>query len=64
MFMNIEPENVIPRLLPANLNRTIDLLNDGWCYHHARFNVSQLQELYLYLDLPAILKISTRGHDF
>ncbi len=62
MFMNIEPEDRIPRLLPANLNRTFDLLNDGWCYHHTRFNVSQLQELYLRLNLPVSLTISTRGH--
>jgi hypothetical protein len=26
MFMSIELEDVIPRLLPANLNRTFDLL--------------------------------------
>jgi len=26
MFMKIEPEYRIPRLLPANLNRTFDLL--------------------------------------
>jgi len=62
MFMNIEPEDQIPRLLPANLNRTFDLINDGWCYHHTRFNVSQLRELYLHLDLPVTLNISTRGH--
>jgi hypothetical protein len=62
MFMNIEPENRILRLLPANLNRTFDLLNDGWCYHHTRFNISQLRELYLRLDLPVSLTISTRGH--
>ena len=62
MFMNIEPEDRIPRLLPANLNRTFDLLNDGWCYHHTRFNVSKLQELYLRLNLPVSLTISTRGH--
>jgi hypothetical protein len=62
MFMNIEPEDRIPRLLPANLNRTFDLLNDGWCYHHTCFNVSQLRELYLRLDLPVSLTISTRGH--
>jgi hypothetical protein len=61
-FMNIEPEDQIPRLLPANLNRTFDLLNNGWCYHHTRFNVSQLRELYLHLDLPVTLNISTRGH--
>jgi len=42
MFMNIEPEDRIPRLLPENLNRTFDLINDGWCYHHTHFNVSQL----------------------
>jgi hypothetical protein len=60
--MNIEPENRILRLLPANLNRTFDLLNDGWCYHHTRFNISQLRELYLRLDLPVSLTISTRGH--
>jgi hypothetical protein len=62
MFMNIEPEDRIPRLLPANLNRTFDLLNDEWCYHHTRFNVSQLREQYLHLDLPVSLNISTRGH--
>jgi len=60
--MNIEPEDRIPRLLLTKLNRTIDLLNDGWCYHHTRFNVSYLWELYLRLDIPVILKISTRGH--
>jgi len=62
IIMNIEPEDQIPRLLPANLNRTFDLLNNGWCYHHTRFNVSQLRELYLHLDLPVTLNISTRGH--
>jgi hypothetical protein len=29
MFMNIETEQVIPCLLPANLNHTFDLLNTG-----------------------------------
>jgi hypothetical protein len=62
MFMNIEPEDMIPRLLPANLNRTFDLLDNGWCYHHTRFTVSQLQELYHRLNLPVTLVISTRGH--
>jgi hypothetical protein len=62
MFMNIEPEDMIPRLLPANLNRTFDLLDNGWCYHHTRFTVSQLRELYHRLNLPVTLVISTRGH--
>jgi hypothetical protein len=62
MFMNIEPEDRIPRLLQANLNRTFDLLDNGWCYHHTCFNVSQLQELYHHLNLPVTLMISTRGH--
>ncbi len=60
--MNIEQEDRIPRLLPANLNCTFDLLNNEWCYHHTRFNVWQLWELYLCLDLPVNLNISTRGH--
>ncbi len=28
MFLNIEPEQVIPSLLPANLNHTFDLLDN------------------------------------
>jgi len=62
MLMNIEPEDRIPRLLPASLNRTFDLLDNGWCYHHTHFNVSQLWELYHHLNLPVTLVISTRGH--
>jgi hypothetical protein len=62
MFMNIEPEEAFPCLLPANLNHTFDLLDNGWCYHHTRFNVCQLQELYHHLDLPVSLTISTRQH--
>jgi hypothetical protein len=42
MFMNIEPEDRIPCLLPANLNHAFDLLDSGWCYHHTRFNVCRL----------------------
>jgi hypothetical protein len=33
MFMNIEPEDRFPHLVLANLNRTFDLLDNGWCYH-------------------------------
>jgi hypothetical protein len=62
MFMNIEPEDIIPRLLPANRNRTFHLLDNGWCYHHTCFNVCQLQELYHRLNLPLSLAISTKGH--
>jgi hypothetical protein len=62
MFMNIEPEDVIPRLLPANLNCTFNLLENGWCYHHTRFSIIQLRELYHCLNLPLSLTISTRGH--
>jgi hypothetical protein len=47
MFMNIEPEDVIPHLLPANLNRTFNLLDSRWCYHHTCFSVVQLRELYI-----------------
>jgi len=62
MFMNIEPEDQIPRLLPANLNRAFDLLDNRWRYHHTRFNICQLRELYHHLDLPVSLTISIRGH--
>jgi hypothetical protein len=62
MFMNIEPEDHIPHLLPANLNCPFNLLDNGWCYHHTRFNICQLWELYHCLDLPVSLTISTRGH--
>jgi hypothetical protein len=62
MIMNIEPEDIIPCLLPANLNRTFDLLDNGWCYHHTRFNVVQLHELYHWLNLPVSLASSTKGH--
>jgi hypothetical protein len=60
--MNFEPEMVIPRLLPANLNHTFDLLDNRWYYHHASFNACQLQELYHRLNLPVSLTISTSGH--
>jgi hypothetical protein len=62
MFMNVEPEDVIPCLLPANRNRTFDLLDNGWCYHHMRFNACQLCKLYHQLNLPVSLAISTKGH--
>ncbi len=61
-FMTIEPDQVIPRFAPANRNRTFDLLEDGWCYHHTRFTVAQLRELYLRLQLPVTFTISTVGH--
>jgi hypothetical protein len=61
MFMSIEPEDIIPRLLPADLKCTFDLLDNGWCYHHTRFNVVQLRELYHRLNLPVSLAISTKG---
>ena len=61
-FMTIEPDQVIPRFAPANRNRTFDLLEDGWCYHHTRFTVAQLRELYLRLQLPVTFNISTVGH--
>jgi hypothetical protein len=62
MFMNIEPEDDIPCLLQANRNHTLDLLDNGWCYHHTRFSVVQLHELYQRLNLPVSLTISTKGH--
>ncbi len=61
-FMNIEPDQVIPRFAPANRNCTLDLLEDGWCYHHTCFTVAQLRELYLCLQLPVTFTISTIGH--
>ena len=60
--MNIEPEDRIPCLVSANLNWTFELLDNGWCYHHTRFNVFQLQELYHRLNLPVSLTILTKGH--
>jgi hypothetical protein len=62
MYMNIEPEKLIPCLLPTNLNHTFDLLGNGWCYHHTCFNVCQLPELCHHLNLPVSLTISTGGH--
>jgi hypothetical protein len=61
MFMNIEPEDVIPCLLPANLNHTFNLLDNGWCYHHTCFNVSQLCELYHHLQLLVMFSIFSKG---
>jgi hypothetical protein len=61
-FMNIEPDQVIPRFAPANHNHTFDLLEDGWCYHHTRFTVAQLHELYLHLQLPVMFTVSIVGH--
>ncbi len=62
MAMNIQPEEVIPLLIPANCNHTFDLLDNGWCYHHACFSACQLHELYHYLKLAVSLTISTIGH--
>jgi hypothetical protein len=45
-FMTIEPDQVTPWFAPANRNHTFNLLEDGWCYHHTRFTVAQLCELY------------------
>jgi hypothetical protein len=59
MFMSIEPEEVIPHLLLANLHCTFNLLDNWRCYHHTHFYVCQLQELYHCLDLPVSLTIST-----
>ncbi len=61
-FMTIEPDQDIPRFAPANRNRTFDLLEDGRCYHHTRFTVAQLCELYLHLQLPVTFTISTVSH--
>jgi hypothetical protein len=60
-FMTIEPDQVIPQFAPANHNRTFDLLEDGWCYHHTCFTIAQLHELYLRLQLPVTFNISTVG---
>jgi hypothetical protein len=62
MFMSIQPEEVIPHLLPANLHYTFNLLDNGWWYHHTWFNVCKLHEQYHCLDLPVSLTISTREH--
>ncbi len=49
MFMNIEPGDRISRLVPANLNHTFDLLDNGWCYHHTRFNVCRFESCTIIL---------------
>ncbi len=61
-FITIEPDQVIPRFAPASRNQTFNLIEDGWCYHHTRFTVTQLSELYLCLQLPVMFTVSTSGH--
>jgi hypothetical protein len=61
-LINIEPDQVIPRFAPANRNHTFDHLEDKWCYHHTRFTITQLCELYLHLHFLVMFTVSTSGH--
>ncbi len=61
-LMEITLDQVIPRLVPANRNRTFDQLHPGWCYEKTRFCVVQLRELYLLLEFPAVYALTNRGH--
>ena len=62
LFMTIEQHELIPRLVPANRNRTFDLLDNRWSNHNTRFSVIQLCELYHLLDFPVNLVISNKGN--
>jgi hypothetical protein len=61
-LMEITPDQVIPRLVPANRLRTFDQLHPGWCYEKTRFCVVQLRELYHLLEFPVRFTLSDRGH--
>ncbi len=60
LLMEITLDQVIPRLVPANRNRTFDLLHPGRCYEKTQFRVAQLQELYHLLEFPVMLIFSER----
>ncbi len=63
LLMEIMPALLIPRLAPANRNRTFDLLHPvGWCYQKTRFRVVQLRELYHLLEFPAVYTLTNRSH--
>jgi hypothetical protein len=62
LLMEITPDQVIPRLVPANRNRTFDLLHPGWCYEKTRFRVAQLRELYHLLEFPVMFTLSENSH--
>ena len=62
LLMVITPDQVIPRLVPANRNRTFDQLHPGWCYEKTRFRVAQLRELYHLLEFPAMYALTNKGH--
>jgi hypothetical protein len=62
LLMEISPDQVSPRLVPANRNRTFDLCHPGWCYQKTCFRVIQLWELYHLLEFPAVFALSKRGH--
>jgi hypothetical protein len=62
LLMVITPDQVIPHLVPANWNRTFDLLHPGWCHEKTHFLVAQLWELYHLLEFPAMFLLSNRGH--
>jgi hypothetical protein len=62
LLMEISPDQVIPCLVPANRNRTFDLLHPGWCYEKTRFRVAQLRELYHLLEFPVMFVLSDKRH--
>ncbi len=62
LLMEITPDQVIPRLVPANRNHTFDLLHPGWCYEKTQFCVAQLRELYHLLEFPLMFVLSEKSH--
>jgi hypothetical protein len=62
LLMEITLDQVIPRLVPANRNRTFDLFHPGWSYEKTWFCVAQLREMYHLLESPVMFILSERRH--
>jgi hypothetical protein len=58
LLMEITPDQVIPRLVLANRNRTFDLFHPGWSYEKTWFCVAQLREMYHLLESPVMFFLS------
>jgi hypothetical protein len=61
LLREVNPNQVIPRLVLANRNSTSDLLHPWWYYKKTQFRVAQLWELYNLLELPMMFVLLERN---
>jgi hypothetical protein len=63
LLIEITPDQVIPRLVPASRNHTFELIHPGWCYEKTQFRVAQLRELHNLLEFPVMSVLSERRYN-